>query len=238
MPQQWVIPDTHGYLKTLRALLEEQIRPSKFDEIYFLGDFIDRGPDSKGLIDYLFHLKDDGYRLRMLKGNHEEWCMRAYEEELQLKKSFLGLKKPNIQKAEWMRFGGKETLKSFKVTNLRYFPSEYIEWMHQLEYYIELEDYYLVHAGFNFETDSIFDDRDAMLWIRDFNVSPEKINHKIIIHGHVPVSHEFIDFTIRKKQYHFIPLDNGVYIKKKGFGNLTAFEIKQQILLVQPSLDD
>mgnify|MGYP007068775519 CR=1 FL=1 len=34
MPQQWVIPDTHGYLKTLRALLEEQIRPSKFDEIY------------------------------------------------------------------------------------------------------------------------------------------------------------------------------------------------------------
>ncbi|NMD15386.1 MAG: hypothetical protein GYA75_01125, partial [Bacteroidales bacterium] len=168
----------------------------------------------------------------------EEWCIRAYEEELQLKKSFLGLKKPNIQKAEWMRFGGKETLKSFKVTNLRYFPSEYIEWMHQLEYYIELEDYYLVHAGFNFETDSIFDDRDAMLWIRDFNVSPEKINHKIIIHGHVPVSHEFIDFTIRKKQYHFIPLDNGVYIKKKGFGNLTAFEIKQQILLVQPSLDD
>lgn len=55
----------------------------------FLGDYIDRGPDSKGLIDYLIKLKDDGYRLRFLKGNHEDWCIQSYEEEFKLKTRFL-----------------------------------------------------------------------------------------------------------------------------------------------------
>ncbi|MGC8864864.1 MAG: metallophosphoesterase [Bacteroidales bacterium] len=238
MPAQWIIPDTHGYVKTLRALIEEQIRPSKLDELYLLGDYIDRGPDSKGLIDYLIKLQNDGYRLRLLKGNHEDWCIQSYEEEFRLKTKYLFFREKNRKKEEWMKFGGKETLKSFKVKDLRYFPKEYIDWMRKLELYIELENYILVHAGFNFEIDNIFDDQEAMMWVREFTIKPEKIGHRKVIHGHVPVSHEFIDFCITRGTYPFIALDNGVYVKKKGFGNLTAFEINRQILLAQPSLDD
>ncbi len=238
MPKQWVIPDSHGYTKTLRALIEEQIRPSKTDELYFLGDYIDRGPDSKGLVDYLIRLQDDGWNIRLLKGNHEEWCIQVYEQEFKLKRNFLGLRQRNAKKDEWLKFGGRETLKSFRVNDMRYFPKEYIDWMRKLEYFIELEKYVLVHAGFNFEADDIFADTEAMLWVREFTVKPDKVKRKKVIHGHVPVSHEFIDFSIRKGTYPFIALDNGVYVKKQGFGNLTAFELNSEILIVQPSLDD
>jgi serine/threonine protein phosphatase 1 len=237
MPKQWVIPDIHGYVKTTRALIEEQIRPSKVDELYFLGDYIDRGPDSKGLIDYLIGLKAQGYKARFLKGNHEDFCVQSYEEEFKVG-SFLGFRGTNTKKADWFKFGGKETLKSFKITDLRKFPVEYIDWMRQLEYYIEVDDYILVHAGLNFEDEDVFKDKDFMLWAREFQVKPEKIGNRKVIHGHVPVSHEFIDFCVRKGTYNFIDLDNGVYIRKKGFGNLTALELNSGILIVQPNIDD
>ena len=238
MPKHCDIPDSHVYTKTRRARIEEQLRPSKTDELYFLGDYIDRGPDSKGLVDYLIRLQDDGWNIRLLKGNHEEWCIQVYEQEFKLKRNFLGLRQRNAKKDEWLKFGGRETLKSFRVNDMRYFPKEYIDWMRKLEYYIELEKYILVHAGFNFEADDIFSDTEAMLWVREFTVKPDKVKRKKVIHGHVPVSHEFIDFSIRKGTYPFIALDNGVYVKKQGFGNLTAFELNSEILIVQPSLDD
>ena len=59
MKKRWVIPDLHGCVNTLRTLIEEQIRPSRSDLLYFLGDYIDRGPDSKGLIDYIRNLQKD-----------------------------------------------------------------------------------------------------------------------------------------------------------------------------------
>lgn len=236
MPKQWVIPDTHGFVKTLRALLE-QIRPTKEDELYFLGDYIDRGPDSKGLIDYLIHLKKTGYKARFLKGNHEDYMVQAWDDEQNLK-SFLGFKQKNRKKIEWLAVGGKETLKSFGTKNLADVPYEYIEWMRNLEYYIILEKYILVHAGFNFNIDNIYEDTDAMLWCREFEVNLEKTGGRRIIHGHVPVSHEFIDHCIRKDTYTFFDIDNGVYVKNKnGFGNLTALELNSHMLVVQPCVE-
>jgi serine/threonine protein phosphatase 1 len=238
MPQQWVIPDIHGYAKTLKALIEEQIRPSKSDELYFLGDYIDRGPDSKGLIDYLMKLKASGYNARFLKGNHEDFCIQCCEEEHKLK-SFMGFRQTNVKKADWFKYGGKETLKSFKVTDLKKFPAEYLDWMRKLEYYIEVGNVILVHAGLNFDEDDIFKDKEFMLWAREFQVKPEKIGNRKVIHGHVPVSHEFIDFCVRKGTYNFVDLDNGVYIRnKQGFGNLTALELNSDILLIQSNLDE
>ena len=87
--KRWVIPDIHGCSKTLQALFEQQIRPSKEDEIYFLGDYIDRGPDSKGVIDYVRQLEEDGYKVFPLRGNHEDYCLHAVQAEHE-RKSFLG----------------------------------------------------------------------------------------------------------------------------------------------------
>ncbi len=238
MGKQWVIPDIHGHYKTLKALVEQQVQPAKDDVLFFLGDYIDRGPDSKKVIDYLRKLQDEGYNLKLLLGNHEDYCIRAYDEAVS-GGSFLGIKSRNLIKKEWMAYGGKQTLKSFGARNVRSFPVEYIDWMRKLEYYIQLEDYILVHAGFNFGIDDPFADKTAMLWVRDYNVKTEKINNKSVIHGHVPVSLEFLYMTIQSDNYDFIALDNGVYLDARhGFGNLTALELGTKTLLIQPNLDE
>ena len=60
MKNRWVIPDVHGNLITLKYLIENRIALSKSDELYFLGDYIDRGPDSKGVIDFIMSLQNSG----------------------------------------------------------------------------------------------------------------------------------------------------------------------------------
>lgn len=237
MREHWVIPDIHGCAKTLRALVEDMIKPSKHDWLYFLGDYIDRGPGSKEVIDYLIYLQREDYSLRLLMGNHEDYLIKAYDEEFKLKK-ILGFRQKNLKKKEWVFHGGKQTLESFKIHDLRRFPVEYIEWMRNLEYYIELDHFFLVHAGFNFRNGDPFSDKNSMLWIRDYEIDSSKVANKRIVHGHVPVSLEFIDLSIRNKSYKFIDLDNGCYMTKKdGFGNLIALELNSLEYKVQYNID-
>ena len=237
MREHWVIPDIHGCAKTLKVLIEDMIKPSKHDWLYFLGDYIDRGPGSKEVIDYLMHLQYEDYNIRTLMGNHEDYLIKSYEEEINLK-SILGIKLKNRKKKEWLFHGGKETMESFKVDELKDFPLKHIEWMKNLEYYIELENFILVHAGFNFSAEKPFEDTDAMLWLRDFDIDSSKVSNKKIIHGHVPVSLEFIDISIKNKSYKFIDLDNGCYMHdREGYGNLIALELNSLEYKVQYNLD-
>ncbi len=237
MREHWVIPDIHGCAQTLKALIEDMIQPTKYDHLYFLGDYIDRGPASKDVIDYLMNLQKEEYNLHLLMGNHEEYVLKSYEEELNLK-SFLGIKQKNKKKKEWLTFGGKETMQSFKITDLKDFPMEYLDWMRNLEYYIELDDFILVHAGLNFRIDDPLEDKDAMLWVRDYDINPSKINNKRIVHGHVPVNLEFIDISIRQNNHKFIDLDNGCYMtERSGFGNLIALELNSMEYRVQYNID-
>jgi serine/threonine protein phosphatase 1 len=77
-----------------------------------------------------------------------------------------------------------------------------------------------------------------MLWIRDYEIDSSKVANKRIVHGHVPVSLEFIDLSIRNNNYKFIDLDNGCYMTKKdGFGNLVALELNSLEYKVQYNLD-
>jgi serine/threonine protein phosphatase 1 len=110
--------------------------------------------------------------------------------------------------------------------------------MRNLEYYIELDHFFLVHAGFNFRNGDPFNDKNSMLWIRDYEIDSSKVANKRIVHGHVPVSLEFIDLSIRNNNYKFIDLDNGCYMTKKdGFGNLVALELNSLEYKVQYNLD-
>jgi serine/threonine protein phosphatase 1 len=74
---------------------------------------------------------------------------------------------------------------------------------------VELDSFILVHAGLNFVLDDPFEDKYAMMWIKDFKVIPEKIGHKKVIHGHVPVSLEFIEVMRTSGKFGYIDLDNG-----------------------------
>jgi len=233
MKNRWIIPDIHGSLKTLQALINYMIVPKKDDELFFLGDFIDRGPDSKGVIDYVMELEKK-HKVDYLVGNHEFFCIKSFEEDS--KRRLFSLK-PYIQR-EWETYGGKETLKSFGVKRPKDIPQMYIDWMNKGKYFIETEKYVLVHAGMNFNIDNPFEDTYAMMWARDFKVEPEKIHGKKLIHGHVAIELEFIDMMIKNNSSTFIPLDNGIYYKDRvGYGNLVAFNIDTNELVIQPNAD-
>jgi len=238
MPKQWIIPDIHGCNKTLRALFEYYISPSKDDKLYFLGDYIDRGPDSKGVIDFIMDLQRQGFQVQLLKGNHEESCVNACMEERELK-SFLGFRGRNASKAAWKRYGGKEAMQSFNLRDLDDMPQKYIDWMDNMPTYIELDDFLMVHAGLDYSLPNPLEDEYSMLWVRDFDPMPEKIGGRILIHGHVVLPLEEI-FMMRDNPANFghIDLDNGVYMAgRKGYGNLVTLELNSMELYSQYNLD-
>jgi serine/threonine protein phosphatase 1 len=233
----WVIPDIHGCLNTLRYLVEVLIVLKKDDTLYILGDVIDRGPDSKGVIDYIMQLESDGYKVTTLRGNHEDYMVKVIEDEKAqgFWPKFGGSGK---LRKEWFKFGGDATVKSFGVKKISQIPEIYVNWLKALPYYAEYKKFLIVHAGFNFKNDNIFEDTEAMLWTRDYEIDPEKLAGRKIVHGHVPVDLEFMYSCLKSNTYHFIALDNGVYMfDRPGYGNLTALDLNTLEIQIQPNLD-
>ena len=106
MSQRWIIPDIHGCAQTVKVLLENMLKVTKHDQLYFLGDYIDRGPDGKSVIDYLMQLQKEEYNVHFIKGNHEDMCVKAYEADQ--KRLFFGGK--HQEQKDWEAVGAKETL--------------------------------------------------------------------------------------------------------------------------------
>ncbi|MCF8367189.1 MAG: serine/threonine protein phosphatase [Bacteroidales bacterium] len=236
--KKWVIPDLHGCEKTLIALVENHIKPEKSDVLYFLGDYIDRGPNPKGVLDYIMNLQNDGFDARPLRGNHEEYLVLAYNFAKQQKQKFLFRKQQNKLFNEWIRHGGSFTLNSFGVKKVLDIPEKYINWLQKLPHYFEDGKYVIVHAGLNFDRLDPYEDKHAMLWSKAFNPVTEKIDNKIIIHGHVPVSFDFIKTTLSNPHRKYIALDNGCYLPhKEGMGNLVGLELNSLELVMQRSME-
>jgi serine/threonine protein phosphatase 1 len=234
----WVIPDVHGCLLTLQSLVEDLIGLRKEDSLIFLGDIIDRGPSSKGVMDYIIKLEKSGIKTTVIRGNHEEYMAKVFREEQSKSgiRKMLNLKSSSFK--EWMMYGGAETLQSFNAYSVSAIPEMYIEWIESLRFYLKWENFLIVHAGFNFEIDDIFSDTHSMMWIREYKIDPVKLGGRKIIHGHVPVTLDFINQSIYSTSFQFIDLDNGVYLTDKpGFGNLLALELNTMELLVQPNRD-
>jgi serine/threonine protein phosphatase 1 len=239
MSNQWVIPDIHGCYYTLKKLLEDKIKISKSDELYFLGDIIDRGKHSKQVLDYLIDLETQGYQIKPIKGNHEEYFISAYESELAHKKTIFG-KAHSKDFMFWYKVGGKETLQSFDLKRLEEIPDSYIKWINKLPYYYILDKYVIVHAGLNFNIENPFRDKSFMLNCTNFEVIPEKIQHKTIIHGHIPLSMEGIE-TLKKEKdtFHYICIDNGCYYEKDdAYGSLLALNLKDLEFVSQVNIDE
>jgi len=238
MIKKWVIPDIHGCVRTIQTLIENQIKPNKNDHLIFIGDYIDRGPDSKGVIDYIMQLQKNDYNITALLGNHEDYCIRAYEEDIK-HKGFLGFRSKSKVQKEWEVHGGIQTMESFDADSPKDIPLEYIDWMRGLPHYIEVDDFIIVHAGMNFKNEDPFSDKHSMIWIRDFKVDQSKIGGKKVIHGHVPVNLEFIDLSIKSPDYKFIDLDNGIYFDDRaGYGNLVALELGSMEYTLQSLMDE
>lgn len=207
-----VVGDIHGCSKTFRTLVGEVIKLTRKDTLILLGDYIDKGPDSKGVLDFILKLKDEGFEVIAIRGNHEELLIKTLEGD-------------NSAKKKWLSNGGDTTLESFGVRSANEIPELYISFLKRMGYYIEMEEAFIVHAGFNFETHDPFADKDSMLEIRDYQPDEKLLQGKKIIHGHTPVKMDEVRQRIIDNNT-LINIDAGcVFSVKEGKGYLVAIEL-------------
>ena len=219
--RRFVIPDIHGCERTFRRLLETVIRPDTGDSLYLLGDIMDRGPRSKEVIDEICQLRVKGYVIHSVRGNHEDMFLKSCRD-----RTYFYL---------WMVNGGHTTLKSFGVEDACEIPRNYREIIESFPYFIELDDFILVHAGLNFRIPDPFADTEAMLWSRDREAAKSLIGGRRVISGHTPLSREEIARSLREDR---IMLDNGcVYKGEAGLGSLAALELNSMTLYFQENID-
>jgi serine/threonine protein phosphatase 1 len=219
----FVISDIHGCRKTFLALLEK-INFRKSDRLFLLGDYIDRGPDSKGVIDEILHLYIEGFQVRYLAGNHETMMLEALENP--------------YTESIWLQNGGDATLQSFNAGSIKEISAGYIEFLRSCGDYIAEGHFLLVHAGFNFREDDIFKDLRSMQWIRNYQVDPVKTGYCIVVHGHTPRPLNVIEDQLNHVQLSFeINIDNGCVYKSPPMGNLVALCLEDLSIVVQPNID-
>lgn len=224
MAKRWAIGDIHGCSKTLKRLVKRLELNKATDELYFLGDYIDRGPNSRKVIKFIMKLRDEGFKVRALRGNHEDIMLRSIQDTHLM--------------ASWHKNGGLDTLRSFNVKDPADIRPKYLEFFRELEYCIVLKDFVLVHAGLNFIEPDPFQDKHAMMWSRNMKVIPAKIEYRQIIHGHTPVTLKKIKDTLKKKDPLTIDIDNGCVYKALGKGNLVALELGSKELVVQKNIEN
>jgi serine/threonine protein phosphatase 1 len=223
-PRIFVIGDVHGCARTLRHLVTQVIRLAPGDTLYLLGDLIDRGPDSKGVLDFIFQLATVGFNVTSVRGNHEEMCLRA----------------PYNQSAMdmWTANGGQATLESFRADGPGDIPHRYLHLLHSLPCYVLLDDFVIVHAGLNFELTSPFDPFDdvgAMLWTRSDVVDRQRIGGRRLVCGHTMVTRQRLQASLNSDK---IMLDNGcVTARWPDMGYLAALELNSMQLSFQKNID-
>jgi serine/threonine protein phosphatase 1 len=217
----FVIGDIHGCSATLRRLVDITLLPHLDDRIYLLGDLIDRGPDSKGVLDFIFELRERGLSVESICGNHEEMYRQASRS-----RHNMGL---------WSANGGQATLASFQADGIGDIPQRYRDFLDSLPIYVLLDDFVLVHAGLNFDTQDPFSDVVAMLWTRDSYVDPQRIGGRRLICGHTPVSLSSLEESLSSSK---IMLDNGcVFGGLPETGRLAALELESMTLFLQSNID-
>lgn len=137
-PKLIVIGDVHGCAEELKALVHK-LPLDQDTTLLFLGDYVDRGPDAKGVIDTVLDLSEL-YKVIALKGNHE-WLMEEY------------LAKPTnaVASGNFILNGGSATLASYSTDGQTYeIPSSHKEFLANLKLYHETETHFYVHAGIPF----------------------------------------------------------------------------------------
>lgn len=219
----YAIGDIHGCLDLLDRLLtrireDDRGRTPAETQLIFLGDLVDRGPDSCGVVKRLMTLKASGAAAVFLKGNHEEILIRTWEGD---------------RRAATLlnRVGGRETLLSYGVTEEEYdaadidgltklvkhnVPEEHIAFLDAFTNWHEEGDYLFVHAGIRPGLCIEEQNGSDLRWIRSaFLTHPGPHSH-VVVHGH-SISDD-VDEQVSR-----IGIDTGAFFS----GTLTAIGLER-----------
>jgi serine/threonine protein phosphatase 1 len=176
MPLTYAVGDVHGSLDMLKALIGacREHASGRALQFVFLGDYIDRGPDSAGVVRFMMRLQDElGQALIALRGNHEAFV--------------LGLLDGVVPLRVWLRNGGGETLASYGVREVTALPREHLDWMRSLRLSYDDGRRFFVHAGVDPQNPLDAQDEQALLWIREPFLSDPRDYGRLIVHGHTPI---------------------------------------------------
>jgi len=211
----YVVGDIHGCSEELACLLES-LPFEPMDRLIFLGDYVDRGPDSKGVISYLLDWQRRGDReMIFLKGNHEDMFL-----------SYLGL--PGRYGEMFLFNGGGATLASYGVLGRNHsaeeirsrIPQDHLEFLKALKSHYLMKPFLCVHAGINPRKPMEHQTEEELLWIRDeFILNRHPLPYTVLF-GHTPQQEVLFHLPYK------IGLDTGLV-----FGNvLSCLEVEEKVL--------
>lgn len=219
----YAVGDIHGRLDLLLSLLhliEDDVRGRRTipTSIVFLGDLIDRGPDSAGVVELLSTYRPPFANTLFLMGNHEEVMLRVLEGDAGLF-------------SQWMKFGGGEcahsyglqpaVLKKMSPTDAiallkDRIPHKHVEFLASFSDTISFGNYLFVHAGIRPGTSLADQAQTDLRWIREPFLADERDHGHVVVHGHT-ISEEVEQHSNR------IGIDTGAYRS----GVLTALGIEE-----------
>jgi len=192
----YAIGDVHGYLQLLERLYEKiridlRDKPVEQYSVVFLGDYIDRGPDSARCVQFLVDLMAEDERVICLKGNHEDKLEKFLTDPLVLANSFF-------------TYGGVECAMSYGVEAayentdeqtirvcddlLKKIPIEHKQFYSKLITSVTLGDYFFSHAGVRPGVPLSEQSDDDLMWIRYEFLASDALYDKVIVHGHTPAN--------------------------------------------------
>ena len=213
---RYVIGDIHGCVAELSRLVEG-LPLAQGDRVVFLGDYIDRGPDSRAVVSYLLSLQHEYSTIEFvfLKGNHEDMLL-----------SYLGLSGQHGDM--FLANGGKATLASYdietdKVTTehaLSMIPASHLNFFQGLNHYYIMDPFLCVHAGIQPEKPLAEQTDEELFWIRNSFIYRSHTLPYTVLFGHTPQSTVFYDLPFK------VGLDTGLV-----YGNmLTCLEVDEKVL--------
>ena len=219
-PDSYVaIGDIHGCVKSLEVLMADLLAQFGSDRTYvFLGDYVDRGPHSKEVVDYLLALNKE-YSCVFLRGNHDAMLLNYVEDKTWLK---------------WFENGGtasKETYRKAFVKEQK--PFQHLRFFTNTRLFYDTPEFFFVHGGppidqpisESIKNESLY---SSFLWSRDHLNSTYNRWEKTVIFGHTPVRSPI-------QETNMIGIDTGCVYPQ--FGKLTAVSLPERHFFQQKRID-
>jgi len=219
----YAVGDIHGRSDHLATLLRQiEADAARQDAanttLIFVGDYVDRGPDSRGVVEILLNALPEGFSVHFLKGNHEQLLLDFLDDAGRLR--------------HWRVNGGDATMASYGVdvdqldragappdtwreAFMDKLPPAHFDFFRHLGLQVPLGDYLFVHAGVRPGVPLHAQDDMDLLWIRDAFLDETEPFGKVVVHGHTPVSEP----DVRSNR---IGIDTGAVFS----GRLTALRLK------------
>jgi diadenosine tetraphosphatase ApaH/serine/threonine PP2A family protein phosphatase len=177
MALTYAVGDIHGCLDKLESLVEtcRAHAAGAATRFVFLGDYIDRGPDSAGVLRFMLRLQSELQEgLIALKGNHEAMALECAS--------------GRASSIMWRHNGGEATLESYGVSRAAELPIVHLDWLRSLRLSYDDGVRFFVHAGIDPDMPLAVQDEVDLLWIREPFLTDRRDHGRLIVHGHTPLA--------------------------------------------------